>query len=106
MHCPSDLFNYAETLRRKESGMAKAAAACPQLLATAKNLAHRIAISKGSVTSDDVAFRMAQIGMNYAELGNAAGSVFRGQFEWTGQVVPSERASTHGRSIKVWRLKP
>jgi hypothetical protein len=106
MDCPSDLFDYAETLRRKEYGMARAAAARPELLAAAQDFAHRIAVSKGSVTADDVAFRMAQVGMDYAELGNAAGSVFRGKFEWTGQVVPSERASTHGRAIKVWRIKP
>lgn len=105
MHCPSDLFNYAESLRRKESGMARAAASCPKLLATAQDLAKRIALTNGTVTSDDVAFRMAQLGLDYSELGNAAGSVFRGAFEFTGQVVQSERATTHGRCIKVWRIK-
>ena len=37
-------------------------------------------------------------------LGNAAGSVFK-NMEWTGRVVRSERPSTHGRIIRVWRLK-
>ena len=100
-----NLFDAAEAQRRKNAGMTKAADARHQLLAAAQDFAHRIAVSKGSVTADDVAFRMAQVGMDYAELGNAAGSVFRGKFKWTGQVVPSERASTHGRAIKVWRLK-
>jgi choline dehydrogenase-like flavoprotein len=35
-------------------------------------------------------------------LGNARGSVFRGQFEWTGAIVPSTRPSSHGRMIRVW----
>jgi hypothetical protein len=47
---------------------------------------------------------MAENGLDYADLGNAAGSVFDGRFAWTGEVVASRRPSTHGRLIRVWRL--
>jgi hypothetical protein len=82
-----NLFDSAEAERRKEAGMAMAAAANAQLLA------------------DDVALEMHRLGLDYQSLGNAAGSVFRGRFEWTGNVVASDRVSTHGRMIKVWRIK-
>jgi hypothetical protein len=100
-----NLFDSAEAQRRKEAGMAAAAAARPELLAVAKDVANRICRAQGVVTSDDVAFRMAELGYQYERLGNAAGSVFRGEFAWTGNVIASERASTHGRMIRVWKLK-
>ena len=39
-------------------------------------------------------------------LGNASGSVFKGQ-EWsfTGKWTKSERIRSHGRDVKVWKLK-
>ena len=58
----------------------------------------------GDVTSDEVALIMRDRGLDYSLLGNAAGSVFDG-FAWTGRVVQSKRPSTHGRIIRVWRLK-
>jgi hypothetical protein len=100
-----NLFDAAEAQRRREFGMALAAAARPALLAEAKSLASRVARAQGVVTSDDVALAMSEMGLRYEDLGNAAGSVFRGDFEWTGEVVTSERPSTHGRVIRVWRLK-
>lgn len=103
---PSDLFDVAEAQARKESGMARAASARPALLATAISHARRVAAQHGRVTSDDVAFCMAMQGLDYSALGNASGSVFRTDFEWTGEVVSSKRPSTHGRVIRVWRLKP
>ena len=99
------LFDIAYAVTLQEEGMAKAAAAKPELLAKAQDCARRIARIRGTVTSDDVAAMMANGGFDYAELGNAAGSVFRGNFEWTGQVIKSHRPTTHGRAIRVWRLK-
>ena len=99
------LFNAAEAQRRKDAGMRKAADARGELLIQAQAIARRIAETWSVVTADDVAMCMNQRGIRYEDLGNAAGSVFRSDFEWTGKVTPSIRASTHGRTIKVWRLK-
>jgi hypothetical protein len=99
----SDLFDYGETVRRKEEGMARARTARSGILAIAQRLAAQICDEYGTVTSDDVAMRMEKIGLTYSGLGNASGSVFRHGFKWTGEVVTSKRPSTHGRMIRVWR---
>lgn len=101
------LFDFAVAIARKQEGMAKAALARPVLLASAQDCARRIARTRGTVTADDVAEMLDGMGIDYAALGNAAGSVFRkSEFEFTGQIVQSRRPSTHARCIKVWRLKP
>jgi hypothetical protein len=100
-----NLFDAAEAQRRKDAGMKKAADARGDLLNQAQAIARRIASIWTVVTADDVAMCMSQRGLRYEDLGNAAGSVFRSDFAWTGKVTPSIRASTHGRTIKVWRLK-
>ena len=64
-----------------------------------------VAKQQGTVNADEVALMMAENGLDYTDLGNAAGSVFDGKFEWTGAVVQSRRPSTHGRLIRVWRWK-
>jgi hypothetical protein len=99
------LFDAATAIVQREAGMALAATARPTLLAEARRIAMQIALQRGTVTADDVAARMVANGMDYAALGNASGSVFRGPFVWTGEVVTSHRVSTHARAIKVWRLK-
>jgi hypothetical protein len=101
----ASIFDYAEAQRRKEVGMHLAADARPTLLGDAQTIAKRIALRWEVVTSDDVAAVMMAKGMRYEDLGNAAGSVFRSDFAWTGRVTSSIRPSTHGRMIKVWRLK-
>ena len=83
----------------------QAADARPTLLADAQAIAKRVASRWEFVTSDDVAAEMMAAGLRYEDLGNAAGSVFRSDFAWTGKVTSSIRPSTHGRMIKVWRLK-
>ena len=100
-----NIFDYAEAQRRKKVGMHLAADARPTLLGDAQTIAKQIALRWEVVTSDDVAAVMMAEGMRYEDLGNAAGSVFRSDFAWTGKVTSSIRPSTHGRMIKVWRLK-
>ena len=100
-----NIFDYTEAQRRKEMGMHQAAEARPGLLADAQAIAKRVALRWEFVTSDDVAAEMMTAGLRYEDLGNAAGSVFRVDFVWTGNVTSSIRPSTHGRMIKVWRLK-
>jgi hypothetical protein len=99
------LFDEAEAQRRKERGMALAAGARPLWLAYAQRRAYELAQRNGTVNSDELAYAMEMAGHSYEALGNARGSVFRRLFEWTGEVIPSKRPSTHGRMIKVWRLK-
>ena len=100
-----NLFDHAEAQRRKSVGKALAADRRSELLAAARGFAAFLARESITVTSDDVAEMMAHNDLNYAELGNAAGSVFDHRFKWTGLVIPSRRPSTHSRMIKVWSLK-
>jgi hypothetical protein len=98
------LFDQAKAERRKAVGMALAADARHELLAAARGFAAFIAREYGTVTADDVAELMAANGLDYSNLGNAAGSVFDTRFQWTGRVIPSKRPSTHGRLIREWSL--
>lgn len=100
-----NLFDAVEAERRKTEGKAIAASARAELLEGARTMALALARRNGTVNADDVAGMMAANGFNYADLGNAAGSVFDSGFEWTGQVIRSIRPSTHGRVVRVWRLK-
>lgn len=95
-----NLFDAVEAQRRRVAGQLKAESGRETLLGAAQTIARGIAHTHGEVTSDDVAGFM---GYDYPQLGNAAGSVFKG-FAWTGRVVQSKRPSTHGRIIRVWRL--
>jgi len=93
-----------EADRRKQVGMSLAAESRAYALAIAQQIARAIAESQGTVTSDDVAQQMDAEGISYELLGNAAGSVFRNGFAWTGRVFASARPSSHGRIIREWRL--
>ena len=100
----TDLFDAAESRRRKERGMALAADAAPTLLDRARAYAQATAIVRGSVTADDVSEWLEQQGL--PDLGPAAGSLFRGpEWEFTGRFVQSTRKTNHARLLRVWRLK-
>ncbi len=76
------------------------------LVEYAQRVAHEIATrSGGDATSDDVAVEMEARGFRYADLGNAAGAIFRHGWEWTGAVTRSQRPSSHGRLIRIWRRR-
>lgn len=101
-------FNFDVTTgeSRKKHGMGAAAARREVLLEKAKHIAIDIAKERGAVTYDDVFRRMLDHGLNPTELGNAAGSVFRGEeFVFTGEWRKSERVSNHARVNRVWTLK-
>lgn len=100
-----NLFDAAEADRRRDAGKSAAALARSALLEVARSCALAIARKQATVTADDVAQMMDAQGMDYSELGNAAGSVFDSGFHWTGEVIRSARPSTHGRIVRVWRLK-
>lgn len=89
----------------KEEGMHAAKVSRAKILAVAKELAEQLAIRHGVVNIDDVQAVLIQWGHHPSELGNAAGSVFRGeQWECVG-FVASNRVSNHTRFVRNWRLK-
>ena len=69
-------------------------------LAKARQAAHKLALQKGFVTSDDV---VNVVGMPSAP--SLVGSIFKGSNFTRIGYTPSTRSSTHGRDIGVWRLK-
>lgn len=100
-----NLFDAAEADRRKEAGMAKAASARPELLGVAQGIALSLAVDGSCVSMDDVAAAMAAQGYDFTLLGNAAGSVFKAAGWVACGFTRSVRPSTHGRTIRTWRLK-
>lgn len=101
------LFDARKSRALKARGMAKAAAHHNELLEIARDVAEAIARSgDGTATMDQVAMYLITMDYNPADLGNAAGSVFKGsRWEFTGQRVKSTKVSSHAREIKIWRLK-
>jgi hypothetical protein len=91
----------------KCKGMRAAATAHQELLAEVKLALIRIARGRSDrcVTADDGAAWLIANGHLPSELGNAAGSIFKGkEFELVGY-RQSERASRHKNRVGVWRLK-
>lgn len=104
---PNNLFDLAESQRQRDMGMSRAASVIErkEILLYARRVARRICLEWGSVTSDDVAQAMQNDGIDYAVLGNAAGSVFRDDaFTPTGEVRQSTRITSHARIMRVWKL--
>lgn len=100
-----NLFDAAESERRKDAGMALAAASREAILEVARERARFVARERGEVSMDDVVAALVVNGYDPAELGNAAGSVFRGrEWVWTGRFVKSARVASHSNLLRVWRL--
>jgi hypothetical protein len=99
-------FDISEGEQRKESGIEFAATLRATLLQRAREAAYAIASECGEVTADDVFLRLEAQGFDASQLGNAAGSMFRGDvFEFTGHWRKSQRVSNHAHQNRVWRLK-
>ena len=95
--------NLAQGEALKASGMKQAAQSRALMLSVARFCALQHAKSHGTCTADD-AVRYFTPAMK-SELGNAAGSIFKGQ-EWIHNgYTKSHRPSAHARVIGVWRLK-
>jgi hypothetical protein len=93
--------------RLRDEGMERAASARKELLLRAQSIARLIAMESPNRTcaSDDVQELMTELGIDPSELGNAAGSLFRGK-GWTLVTTrKSRRTAAHARRIGVWRLK-
>lgn len=92
----------------KEQGMALANMSRSELLEFAKEACRSVAMRTfdRTVTADDAARELVDMGYDPSELGNAAGSLFRGnEWEFTGEWRKSTRVSNHARMNRVWRLK-
>lgn len=99
------LFDAPESLRRRDQGMDRAAQNRAKILRLSRWLAKRHALEHGTVTADDVMRKLDVLGHTPDQLGNAAGSLFRGsEWECVGW-VRSERVSNNGRMIRRWRRR-
>jgi hypothetical protein len=101
------LFDLQTAEAAKLAGMDLAAVARDSILDEARRAAVFIASLRDdrSVSADDVMERLCSLGRKPEELGNAAGSVFRGKrWRWNGKWVKSRRETNHARMIRVWEL--
>lgn len=92
----------------KRRGMSAAAMARAELLAKVRCAMEAIARSRATWTADcdDAQRWLVAHGHTSADLGNAAGSIFKyGPWEPTGEWVASERVSSNRRRFQRWRLK-
>ena len=99
------LFDYAASKQLRDTGMESAASGRAELLKRARELAVRLARIHGKITADDVRKEYEYRGGNWSELGNAAGSIFKGRyFECVG-FENSSVATSHARALRVWKLR-
>lgn len=98
------LFDAAESVRQRDAGIALAADHAGSVLFRVQEIARELGRRHGFVTADDVQREMAAHNIKSKELGNGAGSMFRGRDQWrdTGRVVKSECIAAHARKITVW----
>ena len=100
------ILDLEEGKRRRDAGMAKAAAAAePYWKAQARAILAELAISRTEITADD----LWQSGLDVPDgHANALGSIFTsaardGLIENTHRTVRSARPGNHARAIPVWR---
>lgn len=106
MHRYGPLFDVRAGELAKDAGRKRAAKCHESVLILARDAVRKAALSRPDriATSDDAYLFLAGIGQD-AELGNVAGSVFRGK-EWVAVGWKrSERKSNHARVIQKWRLR-
>jgi hypothetical protein len=97
-------FSLEEAEALRQAGMHQAAANRAKALDVARRIARHLGRRQGLVSADDVQRWMIAAGL--PPLGNAAGSIFRGEeWEFTGDWTRSERVSNHARSNRIWRYK-
>jgi hypothetical protein len=106
MEQQTDLFDLEKGRELKEEGMAAATSTKADRLFMARQIAKRMPGARTSgITSDDVWREMTARGI-YEDLGNAAGSLFKGgEWRWTGQYRQTTKVTNHARRVMVWVLK-
>jgi hypothetical protein len=100
-------FNLGQALERKAAGMDDAANARRPALEIARQAAIAAARSRpdNTATADDAYRGLLAAGYLAADLGPAAGCLFRGKnWTYTGRRKRSARVSNHGRALRIWKL--
>ena len=100
-------FNLGQALERKAAGMDDAANARRPALEVARQAAIAAASSRPdkTATADDAYRGLLAAGYLAADLGPAAGCLFRGKnWTYTGRRKRSARVSNHGRAVRIWQL--
>ena len=104
---PARSFDLKTGERLKAEGMALAATSRAALMDIVRAELMRIARTRADrcATADDAQEFLVAVGRS-EELGNAAGSLFRGgEWNFTGEWRKSARVSNHARVNRVWKLK-
>jgi hypothetical protein len=91
----------------RDAGVAQAAASRAKVLGFARGVARELATTYGQTDADAVATALELQGIDTtAELGNAAGAIFRGK-GWTFVgYKKSVRVSRHANKIGIWAFNP
>lgn len=101
------LFDAALSDAERIRGMEDAAVSRAATLGVARGVALGLAMHGEEITADDVVKVMVDQGFDVHALGNAAGSLFRGDgWQWTGRYKNSTRVHAHSNPLRVWRRKP
>jgi hypothetical protein len=99
------IFDLPTGIELANKGIALAADNKGELVTRGRNIALRIAATRGEVTADDVQYELAKEGVSVKALGNAAGAIFRDRrFKFTGRMAKSTRIHAHGNLLRVWEL--
>jgi hypothetical protein len=99
------LFDYAQSIQDRDKGMSSAVQGRAEILTKVRSIAGNLARIYGKVTADMVRAEYEYRGGNWSDLGNAAGSIFKGK-QW--QCVGFENSTvttSHARALRVWSLK-
>jgi hypothetical protein len=99
------LFDYAQSIQERDNGIKTAVSGREEILNRVRSIAKMIAQIRGKITADDVRKEYEYRGGNWSDLGNAAGSIFKGK-QW--QCVGFENSTvttSHARALRVWALK-
>ena len=99
------LFDYAQSKQNRDEGIKTATSGREEILKRVRSIAGNLARIYGKVTADMVRAEYEYRGGNWSDLGNAAGSIFKGK-KW--QCVGFENSTvttSHARALRVWRLK-
>ncbi len=98
-------LNFTASQAAKKRGMSRSARNNAVFLVWARSIARMIAVTRGTVTTDDIRRVAVETGHPPATP-QAWGSIFKDkEWEFTGNREPSKHIANHGRELKVWRLR-
>lgn len=98
-----NLFDLPAGIREKEEGQNLVETHTPDFVDTMREAAKSIALSKGTVTADDLRSYGLKNGLR-PHHPNAWGAIFKGS-EWrTVGYTRSALVSNHARTIRIWTL--